>query len=320
LRECRRQQADDRELSGFKVREELDEALAAIELNDRQKATAIWTRLRNRYPTEVRGWPSALDVLLKLGRFSEAELLMREGQKRYPREVHFASGLGATAHARGDHDQAVEFYAALRKQFPGAIEGYALAAQSLAAAGRLEEAEALAKQAMGRFPGDIRGFLEYARLATRRDDLNEALKRWLVVRDAFGGHGFGHLGAAEAMMRLGRYDEAEAVLSSARVRLPTESHIFAALARCAEARGDTRAAVARWKQRVERFPLEMIGYSDAASALERLGDVSEAEAILRAGVDRFADEKRLAAELERLLRRRTARNAEGRTQMPHLES
>jgi hypothetical protein len=64
----------------------------------------------------------------------------------------------------------------------------------------------------------------------------------------------------------------------------------------------------------------MIGYSDAASALERLGDVSEAEAILRAGVDRFADEKRLAAELERLLRRRTARNAEGRTQMPHLES
>ena len=170
-----RQQADDRELSGFKVREELDEALAAIELNDRQKATAIWTRLRNRYPTEVRGWPSALDVLLKLGRFSEAELLMREGQERYPREVHFASGLGATAHARGDDDQAVETMQRYESSFQ-APSKVTSAAQSLAAAGRLEEAEALAKQAMGRFPGDIRGFLEYARLATRRDDLNEALK------------------------------------------------------------------------------------------------------------------------------------------------
>ena len=287
LRDMRRRQADKSERDRFRARDLLDEALAAIELNDHNKGAALWANARENYPAEVRKIPLSLDVLLKLHRFDEAEELMREGRKRYPGEVYFAKGAALVALTRGDHDVALDRYAALRKQFPGLAQGYILGAQALIAQGRLGEADVLAAEAIKRFPEDIGGFLEYARMAVRREDWQEALRRWQIVDDAFKDRVFGPLGRAQALVRLGRCDEADEVIKAARVLFPFESALLAEAARCAQARGDIPEAVRRWKYRIERAPLEAHGYRDAARAFEAMGEQAEAEAIRREAADRL---------------------------------
>jgi tetratricopeptide (TPR) repeat protein len=303
LRDLRREQADNSEVNRFRVRDGLEEALATADLNDHLKATQIWIDLLNRYPTETRASRLALQVLIKLRRFDEAEALMRAGEKKHPRDYYFPMGLGEIAQAKGDHDEAIQRHAGLRKRFPGVVQGYTRGALSLAAKNRLDEAEALAEEAMQRFPDDIGGFLEYARLAGRREDWPEALRRWQIVQGEFSTKSFGYMGRAQAMIRLGRYDEADALLADTRIRFPTESGPFAEAARCATARGDVPEATERWKRRYQRFPLEVHGYWDAAWELEKLGAVAEAEAALRTAVDRFPNEERPVVELANLLQR-----------------
>ncbi len=156
----------------------------------------------------------------------------------------------------------------------------------------MQEAELLAEQAKDQFPQEIRGFLEYARSAARRQDWEEALRRWKMVRDKFSDRPFGYIGCSEALMRLKRYDEAEAELRAACIRFPTNSEPVDELARCAELRGDMAKAVECWKRRIEQFPLELHGYCDAAAAFERMGEHAQADAALRAAIDRFPNEQR----------------------------
>jgi predicted Zn-dependent protease len=290
LREMRRLQVIQKERDRFLARDLLEEALATIGLNDRRKATAIWHSVVERYPVQLRASPLALELLLKLGHYDEAEALMHDGRKKHPREIYFAKGLGAVAHQRGDDDAAIEHYAALRKQWPGEVQGYVLGAQALAAKNRTEEAEVLTQQAMKQFPEEIGGFLEYGRQAARREDWVEAMRRWQIVQDAFPGRSFGYHGWAQALIGLGRYDEADEVLDVGRSKFPTESAWYAERARCAQLRGNFPEAVKWWKYRIERVPMEMYGYNNAAHALQEMGEYAEAEAILRGAVDRFPSE------------------------------
>jgi tetratricopeptide (TPR) repeat protein len=314
LCELRRQQANDREQFRFKVRDELEEALSALLLDDRLKATQIWTNVVARYPKETRASPLALQLLLKLGRFDEADALMRQGQKHYPGHAHFTLGLAAIAEQKGDHSEAIERYAAARKRFPGVAQAYVAGVRMLAAKQRLDEAEALAVRTMKRFPSDIGGFIEHARIAVRRQDWTGALRRWQVIRDRFDGYSIGHVGCAQAMTRFKRFDEADEILSAAQIRFPGESSPATEAAHCAEARGDVSEAVRRWKRRTLCFPFELSGYSDAAAALERLNHADEAEATLRAAIDRFPTEQRPRRELEDLLRRHEKLRAAARAQ------
>jgi tetratricopeptide (TPR) repeat protein len=303
LRELRKLRANESEAVKFKVRDGLDEALSLLELDDRDKAAELWTALIDRHPQEVSSSPMALQVLFKLGRFDEAEALMQKGCRQNPRDGFFLTGLAEIAQARGDCEETVKRCVLLRKRFPAVVQGYYLAAISLATMNRVEEAEKLAEQAMEQFPEDVRGFLEYARVADRQKRWVEALRRWQVVREKFSGLPFGYMGCGKAMIHVQRFDEADAILSGARVRFPMDSALLTELARCAEARGDMAEAQERWSHRVERFPLELHGYCDAAAAFERLGQSAEAGAILQAAIDRFPTEGRPVAELANLAHR-----------------
>ncbi len=286
LRDLRRQQTIDSERDRFLVKDNLTYALSALERNDRRQATELWTKSLDRYPRETQASPLALKVLLGLRRFEEAEALLRKGQKNAPRDPYFAIGLADIAHAKGEHDVAIERCAALRKQFPGVLQGYVVGAASLMIKDRLEEAEILTQKAITMFPEEVRGYIEHAYVATRRQDWQEALQRWQHVLNQFG-HQSGYTCSAQAMIQLERYDEADAILSAALVRFPTETGPGAELARSAQARGDSPEAIKRWKRLVQRFPLHMLSCLWAAEALEILGEAAEAERILCEGVDHF---------------------------------
>jgi tetratricopeptide (TPR) repeat protein len=300
LRDVRRHAADARELDHFKVKDQLTYANAALDNNDQRQATEIWTKLVADYPSDALQSPLALRVLIRLRRYDEAATIMRNGQRRHPGDPNFLQGLAQIAQAKGDHDEAILLYAQLRKRFPGMMAGYSSAAESLRIMKRLPEAEELVAKAMKQFHLEVVPFLEYARLAVLREDWEEALRRWQPVREQFG-HFIGFVGAAQALCRLGRYPEAEELLQAARYRFGVESGPLSEYARVAEAKGDAAEVVRRWKDVLYRFPLDMSVYVFAAEAFEKFGEPAEAEATLRAAIDRFPTQLRPMLDLARLL-------------------
>jgi tetratricopeptide (TPR) repeat protein len=304
LGQMRREVSDRSERVRFLVQDDLTYAESAILRDDRREAAALWDGVIARYPDETRDSPRALRVLIGLRRFDEADEIMRRGQKRHPRDSFFAVGLAKVAASRAEASQAgwdavIARANTLRKRFPGVMDGFLIGAAALRASGRLDEAEKLIGRGMERFPEEVLCFLEFCRVAMDREDWPEALRRWRLLRDRFDAL-LGYSGCARVLIRLGRIDEAEEELNAAKLRFGSEPSPTAELARCAEARGEKAEAVKRWKLYVDRFPLYMPAYIEGAEAFERLGEFSEAETLLRAGIERFPDERRPSLELAKL--------------------
>ncbi len=300
LREVRLQSSDKREQTRFKVKDDLTYALAALERGDQSYASEVWSGLMERHPNVARASPLALKVLIGLRRFDEAETLLRVGQKAHPGDSFFAKGLAELAQAKRDFDTAIEHCTFLRKRFPGIVEGYTIGANACREKDQLGPAEELALQAIKRFPDHIGGPLEYANVAMKRQDWEDALRRWQPVREQFGYFG-AYVGSAQALSHLGRYDEAEELLQQARYRFGTDPGPLREYARVAEAKGDVAEAIKRWNGVLFRFPLDMPVHLTASEAFERLGEPLEAEATLRAAIDRFPTESRPMLELAKFL-------------------
>ncbi|MBS0644747.1 MAG: tetratricopeptide repeat protein [Proteobacteria bacterium] len=310
-------------MAKFKVRDQLALAEDALRRADRNTAEAIWRKLSNDHPAVVREERQSLAVLKGLRRFEEAEQLMREQAKRHPSDSFYLQGLLEIAAAQNDPEVTLERAAALRKRFPGALHGYIYAAMICRQVGRLDEAEAFAREAMERFPEAVQGYLEHARIAGARQDWPEALQRWQVVLDRFDHQG-GYIGAAEALVGLKRFDDADRLVTSATIRFPMEWPLFAQLARSREERGDVAGALPLWRRMLERFPLETLVYYSATAAFERMQAWDDLEATLRMGVDRFPDDFKMVVELARFLHTRRGDYAAAaevwasiRAQFPH---
>ena len=302
LNSFQEQQAAASERDRFVVRDNLTYALSALERDDIRQANELWAASLERYPNETRDSPLAVVLLLRLRQYDEVEALLVRGQGKHPNDPYFAQGLADVALARGDHDTAIARCAALRKRWPSVVQGYVVAAEALMAKNSLPEAEALAEQAIRLFPEDMLGYLEYARVADKRGDWEQVYERSRPLREQFNYSG-GFIGSATALIKLGRYDEADALLEESRVKFPTDPAVGTEFARSAQARGDFPEAAKRWTRLVERFPLQIHALLDAAQALEQLGFPADAESILREAVERFPTEGRPASDLGALLMR-----------------
>ena len=86
---------------------------------------------------------------------------------------------------RGDWSVACERWEVVRGAFPDEASGYARGAEALLEAGRLEETEGLAGEALERFPEHSGGYVQRAEVAMRREDWAGACERWEAVRVAF---------------------------------------------------------------------------------------------------------------------------------------
>jgi tetratricopeptide (TPR) repeat protein len=263
-------------------------AKAAIVAGDRTAAQHFWQEALVRYPVFAKSSHDALDVLLGLQRFDEAESLMLEGRERF-NDPFYAEGYALVAEHRGEISEAILRWNMVRKTWPGGWISYVHGINCLCRAGRLNAAEDLAQQAIKRFPDEIRTWLEWARTAEYGQDWAEAIRRWDTVCKKFQ-HVHGDLGVARGLEALGRTDDAERRLTEAQVRRPLVAEIALALARLASQRGDNEEAVLRWADARKRFPLLQFGYQGGFRELLKLGRYSEAETILLTAIDRFPAE------------------------------
>ena len=94
-------------------------------------------------------------------------------------------------------------------------------AEALLAAGCLEEAEALAVEAVERFPEHVGGYVQRAEVAMRREDWSLAVRYWEAVRAAFPEQASGMLQVARKRLDVKKGGRGGVALSRARRGLST---------------------------------------------------------------------------------------------------
>lgn len=262
------------------------QAKTSLTINDPVTALRFWDHAWVRYPNYVKRSADTLGVLLGLKLFDIAEAIMLEGQGRSPHEARYFEGYALVAEHRGDRAEAVARWQRVRKRFPGSWTAHVNAARTLVELGRLDEAEALTKRAISRFPDIIHGWLEHARVAEKAQDWARAKTRWEQVSHQFG-HALGTLGQARMMLALGQMEEAEQFLLEMRPKFEYEAEVATAWAHLAEQRGALGLALERWTVVRKRFPQLLAGYQETARLLRAIGAVVELEAFLRDASGRF---------------------------------
>jgi tetratricopeptide (TPR) repeat protein len=298
-RDWRDRRAALREIGHLQWRDEaalLDQAQNPINLaklsvaaGELAEAASEWDRARLLLPNAVMTSKDALDILLGLKRYDEAEALMRERGKRSFVNFDHLTGLAKIAEHRGDDAEALKRWQHVRSKVRDSVDGYLGCARCLVKSGRLDEAEAELNRALRREPDNGYVHDRHATIADLRKDWPVSLVRWqrmaLTYRYA---PAFGR--AANAMIELGRFDEAEAWLAEPSRRFPADMDIALARARVAERLGDLNAAADRWATVRATAPRFQTGYHEGALRLFEAERHEEADDVLRSAIERFPNE------------------------------
>ncbi len=300
LRILKRQDAADSLALAYVVKDELTIAAAAANRGDYAIAAKIWGDLVVGCERETVVSPLALDVLVGLKRFDEAEALMRQGLKDHPGQIHYLKGLVRIAQQRQDWEELIKCSATLRKRSPGDPDGYLIPAAVLQSLHRLDEAEHLTYLATKHAGHHVLSFSTHAEVAFQRGDWDEALKRFREVVDRFD-HSLGRFGMARTLAKLNRDAEAEVLLLTLAEKVPNDASIAIELARLAEARGEIDVAVERWSYIGGRYANQFVPCMLAAEALQKFGAMDKSERILRFTVESFRGEHRPLCSLATLL-------------------
>ena len=252
-------------------------------------ACDLWEELREVAPEREEGYVRGAAALMEAGRLEEAETLAGEAVARFPEQPGGRVRQAEVAMRREDWTLASARWEALRRAFPELASGYVRGAAALTEAGRLEEAETLAGEAVARFPEQPGGHVQRAEIPMRREDWGEASKRWAALRRAFPEQASGYVRGAMTLVEAGRREEAEALAGQAVSRFPEQPGGYVQRAEIAMRRKDWGEASARWAALRRTFPEHALGYVRGTIALTEAGRLDEAEAVAGQAVARFPE-------------------------------
>ena len=233
-----------------------------------------------------------------IGFDDEALAVATAAAKEPSREELIAAA--TAARDRKDWPAALTRWQSIRERLPEEWLGYTGAAQALRELGRMDEAEAVLREAAVRFPEHRAVLHDLGRLKEAREDWAAAETCWRGFLAIDATPWWAHTSLANTLNRQERVAEAEAVLIAAQERLPPEPPLFIDHARLAEGRGEWEAALARWQNVCARFPQEWVGYGGAARALRELGRTQEAEELLLVAAERFPEQATVQHDLARI--------------------
>jgi tetratricopeptide (TPR) repeat protein len=234
---------------------------------------------------------------------AEMEQLRRADEAVLLDQNHNPIYLAKLAVDTGDLEAAVEHWDRARQLMPNGVIDVPESLDILLGLKRYDEADELMKERRKRHPGDRDCLEGLARIAEERGDIDEALKRWEVVRSRVVNNIYGYHGCARCLLALGRLDEAEAQYNAAlrRGRDNRDANIGRAIV--SDRRKDWEQSLVRWRHVIDTFR-----YSPAAAsyarALSELGRDDEAEIWLEQKSREYPGDLEITVERSQLARRR----------------
>jgi predicted Zn-dependent protease len=201
-------------------------AKSALARRDWTEALEIWNSVIEEQPQQVVGYLGKGQTLREMGRLDEAEAALADATERFPQNVWPLATHADIARRRRDWHEALRRYETVRDRFPHYPIGYLGAAQALEGLERLDEADELGAEAVERFPANDWAALAYSRLAMKRHDWGEAMRRWDLMLTRFPRDQRAVAGKAETLIRAGRLDESEeAALAAATKDFPDDASL-----------------------------------------------------------------------------------------------
>ncbi|HVH80356.1 MAG TPA: tetratricopeptide repeat protein, partial [Stellaceae bacterium] len=255
-------------------------------------------------PSEIGDYIGGANALRDTGRFDEADVVLAEALARFPDNLGIAIDRAWVAHRRGDCDEAVARWAAVREALPDHHAGYTGAALTLREAGRFDDAEAILTEGMTQLPEAPEPAVDHAWLAQVRRDWPQAIARWAAVRERFGYLPVGYTAGAVALRESGQIEDAAALLVAAEAKFAEIPAPAIELAWLAIHRHDWDDAIKRWDDVRRRFPDQQAGYIGGSVALREAGRLGDAEGLLSAAQDCFPGEAGIVIEQAHLATRR----------------
>jgi pentatricopeptide repeat protein len=252
--------------------------------------TIMWSeKLRKQFPALPAGYHAAIRGLCRTHRFDEAEELVRDSMDRFP-EAPWPYEEGAQlAQTRADWSAAYSRWTALRTRFPANIIAYTGPAQTAQWQGDLALAEKLWAEAEAAFPDQPEPALGHALVPSlgfysTASELLESSLRLQEVSNRFPYFREAYLARTKLLRKLGKLEEAAAVISAAATYLPDDLEI--ALERGRLCSGPAES-IQRFEEIVERFPDAVEGYIALASALAAIRRFADADSLCEAAMQRF---------------------------------
>jgi tetratricopeptide (TPR) repeat protein len=244
-------------------------AWAAMSRGAADEALRLWQQLRRDFPERPEGYVWPVQMLWQSGRLDEAEITAAEAFARFPENADVLIQYGWIAMVRERWEEALRWWTAVRTRAPERIDGYLWGIRALWRLSRFEDAEAMAADALTRFPRNAEIEVERAWTAVHRGDWQEALVRWQRVLTAQPERREARIGLIQAMRWVGHAAAAEQIAVEALGREPDDSDLLVEYVWTAAGRGDWDAAAARLDAARGRL-LETGRYEPTRTGIEAL--------------------------------------------------
>ncbi len=225
------------------------------------------------------GWSytSLAAVLRAQGRIDEAVDVLTTAAGRFPEQAGPLVDLARIAEMRQDWAEAIAYWRTITRIKGDHWPWYVALATALRRHGLADDAEDILLAARERFEDAPVLFAEYAKAAEARLDWTEAWRRWETMESRFPDVPEAYRGQSAVLRRLGRVDEAHALLGVAALRFPDDANMMHDLARIAEQRRNWQEAEHCWRQFIkldDRFWWAHVGLANALREQGRWGEAS----------------------------------------------
>jgi tetratricopeptide (TPR) repeat protein len=149
------------------------------------EAARCWEIYRERFPNSGEGYILGSVALIELGRFYEADALLRLAMEIFPDVEDVYSHYALVAHHRHDWRESLARWEAYRARFPRSSMGYSLGATAFLELEQYVDADNLVLLGLERIPEDEELLEKYAWVAHHSDNKLEAQRRWERLKAAY---------------------------------------------------------------------------------------------------------------------------------------
>jgi tetratricopeptide (TPR) repeat protein len=236
---------------------------------DNQAVLRLWERIGRRHPDWTIVYAMRAGAFRRLERWDEAKAELQQGLARRPDDAMLTVELGRLLLEHRELDAALEVWRQVMETAPDRPESHVGYASTLRELAHLEEADAVLHAAAQKFPSASFVQSNYAVLADLRGAREEALRRWQTVLSRFSDEAIGYAGLGAALKMLGRYAEADDLMSQGMQRFPDDTNLAINHAWVAVAASDWAEALRRWDAMLARWPQDRLMQNGRAETAMR---------------------------------------------------
>jgi tetratricopeptide (TPR) repeat protein len=273
-----------------------DRARSAERRRNWHEAECLWRRFLGLNERMWWAHTGLAGAVREQGRMLDAANVLLAAQKILPGEPRLYVEYARIAEHEGNLIEALRRWRQVQEQFASSWLGFWGEASTLRSMQRVAEADALISEVTSRFLDNTDALHDLARTAEHQCDWSAAERLWRRFIELDDNPWWVHAGLANALHRLGRNEEAAAILNTARHRFPNETELAIVLAKIEEAVGNFADAAKIWDELTGTSANRSDVWIGAVRNQRKLGNLVAADARLRDGLHHLPKDETLIVE------------------------